>query len=393
MITRIHDLKQIADGIATEKKKKVLILFGARQVGKSTLVKQFTDNLERAGTKYLLKVGDNIAVQTLLNSMNLEELKKYFQGVDWFILDEAQLIKNVGQAFKLLHDNTEIKILATGSSSFDLNQQTGEPLVGRREVVNLFPIALQEMALPENFGIFGNPYAIAQRLEEWLIYGLYPDILTTEDRNKKKTRLEDLANTYILKDIFALDKVKSPKVLLDLLKLLAHQIGSEVSVNELARNIENTSVSSINRYLDILEKAFIIKRVHAFSNNPRREIKEKVKIYFYDVGIRNALITNFNPLSSRSAVEVGGLFENFVFMERVKKMQYDGEVRSYYFWRDYEDREVDIVEAGGATLKAFELKFGDKSRLRPKNKRAFLELYPQAEVLGIDKNNFMDFVI
>ncbi|MFO7810264.1 MAG: ATP-binding protein, partial [Candidatus Delongbacteria bacterium] len=303
---------------------KVTVVYGARQVGKTTLLKTY---LTDKTLKYRFDSGDNIRLQNTLSSQDFSAIKEYVEGYEMIILDEAQQIPNIGMGLKIIVDQIPgVKVIATGSSSFDLANQVGEPLTGRKRTLTLFPIAQKELLFHY------NRFDLKETLEDFLIFGSYPEIITSKSKNTKKDLLKELADSYILKDILALEKIKSSKILLNLLKLLSFQLGNLVSYNELARQL-HIDVKTVSRYLDLLEKTFVIKRLGGFSRNLRKEITSKNKYYFLDNGIRNAIINQFNPLDLRD--DIGALWENFIIMERFKCRSYNNIYGSSYFWRTY----------------------------------------------------------
>lgn len=362
------------------KANHVLIIYGPRRVGKTTLLESF---LKETSLKYKLDSGDNIRIQELLSSSDFPRIIEYAKGYDLIVLDEAQLIPNVGMGIKILVDQIpNIKVIATGSSSFDLANQIGEPLTGRKTTLTLYPVAQLELLLEH------NEYELKQKLEEYLIFGSYPQVLTAKRKEEKIQILEELVNSYIFKDILALAQIKGSKVLLDLLKLLSFQVGSEVSLNELATSL-TIDVKTVGRYLDLLEKSFIIHRLGAFSRNLRSEITSKSKYYFLDNGIRNAVISQFNISDSRN--DMGQLWENFLMTERLKKRSYK-HIHGYsYFWRTYEQREIDLVEERDGKLFPYEFKWSEKNKAyAPKD---WLVSYPQAEKFSVvTPDNYLDFI-
>ena len=273
----------------------------------------------------------------------------------------------------------DIKIIVTGSSSFELAGQIGEPLTGRKITLKLFPLSQIEM------GKLHNDYDLKNQLEEYLVFGCYPEAIISESINDKKMILEELVGSYLLKDILELEKVKSSKVLLDLLRLLAFQVGSEVSLSELGKQlgIDNKTVA---RYLDLFEKSFVLFNLRGFSRNRRKEITSKSKYYFFDNGIRNAIIANFNALDIRD--DIGKLWENFLVAERLKKQAYDQIYSNNYFWRTWDQKEIDWVEERDGKLFGYEFKWKSKSR---KSTKAWLESYPEAS-LEINNENYLEFV-
>ena len=362
------------------KPKKVLILYGARRVGKTTLLKEF---LSRSTLKYRIDSGDNIRIQHLFDSQDFSALSDYAEGYELIAIDEAQQIKNIGIGLKILIDNhPAVRIVVTGSSSFDLSQSVGEPLTGRKKTVVLYPISFIEL-----HSLY-NKQELADQLETFLRFGLYPEVVTTKSKKGKIEILRELVDSYLLKDILSLEKVKGSKQLLDLLKLLAFQIGNEVSWTELASQVR-LDVKTVARYLDILEKGFVIKRVGGLSRNLRKEITSKAKYYFYDIGVRNAVVSQFNTLDDRN--DVGGLFENFIAMERLKANAYLRRLGDLYFWRTYDGQEIDLVEERNGKLHGYEIKWSANVRL--KIPKLWKTTYPKATLSLINHDNFLPFIL
>jgi uncharacterized protein len=360
------------------KPKKVLIIFGPRQAGKTTLI---TDYLATCKLKYKLDSGDNIKTQGILSSQDFDTLKNYVEGYDLLVIDEAQKIPNIGNNLKILIDNIpKLKIIATGSSSFELAGQIGEPLTGRKKTLTLYPIAQQELLT------LYNSHELHEKLPEYLIYGSYPEVVTTRSKKNKIDLLEELIHSYLLKDILELEKVKSAKLLLDLLRLLAYQIGNEVSLSELGQQL-GIDTKTVARYLDLFEKAFVVYNLRGFSKNLRKEITKKSKYYFYDNGIRNAIISNFNALEKRN--DIGQIWENFIFMERLKIRSYRNINANNYFWRTWERQEIDLIEERAGKLFAYEFKWTDGKAKPPK---IWLEHYPNSIFSVITKNNYLKFI-
>jgi predicted AAA+ superfamily ATPase len=358
---------------------KVLVIFGPRQIGKTTLLKDYIENTK---IKHKFVTGDNLDIQDVLSSQRLTTLKSFTEGYELLIVDEAQLIPKIGVNLKLLVDNIPgIKIIATGSSSFELSGQIGEPLTGRKKTIQLFPIALSELK------IHFNEFEIKQQINDYLIFGMYPEILTAGSSKERSSIANELTNSYLLKDILELERVKSSKILLNLLRLLAFQVGSEVSMNELSRNLR-IDVKTVARYLDLFEKSFIIKSLGGFSKNLRKEVVKTSKYYFYDNGIRNALIANFNPPELRS--DMGMLWENFIIMERLKKQHYQNIYCNNYFWRTYSMQEIDFVEERDGELFGYEIKWTKKKVKTPKE---WQNSYPDAHFEVISKDNFFEFIV
>lgn len=361
------------------KRGKALVVYGPRRVGKTTLLKGF---LNKTKLKYKFDIGDNITIADILGSRDFKRIFEYCAGFELIAIDEAQLIPGIGMGLKIIVDNLpKIFVIATGSSSFDLSQQIGEPLTGRKNTIILYPISQKELKLK-----FNN-YELKQKLEDFLIFGSYPEIITATAKNEKINILKEIADSVLLKDIFALEKIKSPKTLVNLLKLLAFQVGNLVSLNELAAQLA-IDVKTVARYLDLLEKSFIIKAHWGFSRNLRKEIAKKGKYYFLDNGIRNAVISQFNDLKDRN--DVGQLFENFVYSERLKKLEYDNIYGSLYFWRTYNGQEIDIIEERDGKLYGFEIKW-NKDKLKPP--KDWLLTYKNAEYKIINQDNYLDYIL
>ncbi|HPO05553.1 MAG TPA: DUF4143 domain-containing protein, partial [Candidatus Gracilibacteria bacterium] len=276
----------------------------------------------------------------------------------------------------------DISVIVTGSSAFELSGQIGEPLTGRKTTLNLYPIAQLELN-----NVF-NTYDLKEKIEDYMIFGGYPALLNLNSKADKIDYLSEMLNAYLLKDILELEKVKSSKVLLDLLRLVAFQVGSEVSISELAKNLGIDS-KTVARYLDLFEKSFIIYNLRGFSRNLRSEIVKKGKYYFYDNGIMNAIIANFNPLNARN--DVGILFENWIFMERLKKRSYHKFLANIYFWRTWEQNEIDLIEEHDGLLNGYEFKW--KKEQYSKKAQLFLDTYPQSSLKLINQNNYLDFVL
>lgn len=360
------------------KPNKVLVIYGPRQVGKTTLLKDF---LVTSKWNYRLDTGDNIKLHELFKSQDFDSLKEYASGKELIIIDEAQRIPNIGQGLKILTDQVDnLRMIATGSSSFELAGQIGEPLTGRKTSMILYPISQIELQS------LYNSYELKEKLNEWLIFGSYPEIITAKNKREKMRLLEELTQSYLLKDILELEKIKNSKILLDLLRLIAFQMGQEVSLTELATQL-GIDYKTIGRYLDLLEKAFVIYNLRGFSRNLRNEITKKSKFYFYDNGIRNAIISNFNEPPLRN--DLGALWENFLFMERIKKRAYKEIFANCYFWRTWDQKEVDLVEEREGKLFGYEFTWKNK---KSKNPKEWLNTYPEASYEVITQENYFDFI-
>ncbi len=360
------------------KKGKVFVLTGPRRVGKTEMIKKMISDFDG---RVFTGTGDDMLLRELLSSQVLQNINTFFGDYDLVFIDEAQRIPQVGYGLKLFVDHSPEKtIIVTGSSSFELSNKIGEPLTGRQIVRKLYPLSVMELS--KQFGRM----KVHQILEELLIYGSYPEVLKSVGKNEKSEYLFSIRDSYLLKDILELEQVKYSSKLFDLLKLLAFQIGHEVSLNELANNL-GIAKQSIERYIDLLEKAFVIKKVGGFSRNLRNEITKTSRYYFIDNGIRNAVINNFNDLNSRN--DTGMLWENFLFIERLKKQEYDRIFSNNYFWRTYNKKEIDFVEERDGKLYGYEFKYGKTIEKPPK---LWKDTYPDSEFQCITKENYLEFL-
>jgi predicted AAA+ superfamily ATPase len=359
-------------------KGKVIILFGARRTGKTTLVKTLLAENKIESTYLNCELQEN---QELLSHTNSVLLKDFVGEKKLIILDEAQHIPQIGFVLKVLVDTfPQTQIIATGSSSFELSNQISEPLTGRSRQFLLLPFSLEEIHQSQDL------IYIKANLSSYLLYGLYPQVYLVEGKDKIE-ELMDISTNYLYKDIFQFESIKKPDVLQKLLKGIALQIGSEASLNELAQ-LSGTNVHTVNRYLDLLEKAFVIFRLSAFSRNLRKEINKSQKIYFYDVGIRNAIIRNFN--SSELRLDMGGLWENFCISERIKYNQNHRRFVNTYFWRTYDQQEIDYIEEIDGKLICFEFKYN--AQAKSKFPKVFQETYPESDFKIINPDNFYELM-
>lgn len=361
------------------KPDKVLVIYGPRRVGKTTLLQNY---LNQTKLKYKLDSGDNVRTQQILGSNDFEKILSYVEGYELLAIDEAQNIPNVGMGLKIIIDQIpKIKIIVTGSSSFELAGQVGEPLTGRKHTLILYPMSQYELL--SNY----NKFELHEKLEDFLVFGAYPEVIQGITRQEKIDIITEIADSYLLKDILAFDRVKSSRTLLDLLKLLAFQVGSEVSLTELGTQIR-ADVKTVQRYLDLLEKAFVIVRLGGFSRNLRNEVTNKYKYYFLDNGIRNALVAQFNRLDQRN--DIGALWENFIFIERLKYRKYYFIYANIYFWRTYEGQEIDLVEEREGNLHGYEFKWSTlKSVQPPKN---WTSAYPKSQFTVIKPDKYQNFI-
>ena len=344
------------------KNPEIILLFGARRTGKSTLLNMLK---EKYPEMEILNC-DNPFVYDVMQTKNIRAIQSLFERGKLVAFDEAQTVPDIGSILKLLYDDrdTKIKFIATGSSSFDLANKTGEPLTGRNISFKLFPLSLDE--IKEEKGLLKT----MEQLDDYLVYGTYPGIVDMKNSDKIK-RLVQLISDYLFKDILKFERLKNPDMLRQLLKALALQTGSQVSIQELSQLLK-ISALTVERYLDLLQKSFIIYKLPSFSNNLRNEIKKSKKYYFYDNGIRNALINNFNPVNNRT--DAGALWENFCVTEVLKKTEYEQRFSNLYFWRTYDGAEIDLVEERNGEIFAYEFKWkpGKKARLP----YSFAEKYP-----------------
>jgi len=323
---------------------KVIIVYGPRRCGKTTLLKKF---LEGVKEKYLLVNGEDIIIQEYLSSQSINKLKNFVGNHTLLAIDEAQRIPNIGLNLKLIIDNLKaIKVIATGSASFDLYQKLGEPLTGRKITLRLFPLAQMEISQIE------KTYETKANLETRLIFGSYPEVVLCKDNQERVSYLKELINSYLCKDILEMDGLRQSDKLIKILQLLAFQIGNQVSYSEIAAQV-GLNKKTVERYLELLEKVFVIFKIKGFSRNLRKEVSKNPKYYFFDLGIRNALINNFNPLTLRN--DLGMLWENYIISERIKKQEYLNIQANNYFWRTYDKKEIDFIEERGGRLYAYEI--------------------------------------
>ncbi len=361
-------------------KNRVLIIYGARRVGKTTLLKEF---LKNTSLRYKLDTGENIRLQELFYTRDIKSILRYLEGYEIFAIDEAQYIKNIGDISKIIVDYSEnISVIATGSSSFELSGQIGEPLTGRKRTLLLYPFSIKELN-----NIY-NRFELKENIEDFLIYGTYPEVVIAKKREEKIEILDELVNSYLLKDILAFEKVRAASTLLNLLRLIAFQIGQLVSLNELATQLK-IDVKTVQKYIDLLEKTFVIKKIEGFSGNMRKVVTSKSKYYFIDNGIRNAVISNFNPMNLRN--DIGMLWENFFVMERIKKLTYDRIMPvSFHFWRTYDGQEIDLIEIIDGKITAYEIKWNKKKiKIPAKWKENFLD----SKFIHLTRDNFLYFLL
>lgn len=360
---------------------RVLILLGARRVGKTHLLKQIASKLPEAQTLFLN--GEDQRTIDRMAERSVENFKLLLGSAKFLFIDEAQNIPDIGGKLKLLVDEIpDVHVIVTGSSKFELNNKLGQPLVGRSHVIQLFPLAQIEYQTQE------NSVETFSKLEQRLIFGSYPELLNYSDNEEKIDYLEGIVSSYLLKDILAYEGIKKADKIIDLLRLIAFQIGNEVSLDELAINLKGISRNTIESYLDLLSKVFIIYPVKGFSRNLRKEISKSNRWYFYDNGIRNALIRNYNPLNLRN--DQGQLWENYLMAERMKVNAYLKRRVNTYFWRTYDQQEIDLIEESGIDLSAFEFKW---KMNKVKIPAAWKNNYPSATFGVIHNENYLNFVL
>jgi predicted AAA+ superfamily ATPase len=358
--------------------KKVVLLYGPRQAGKTTLSKHL---IREIGLKTLMINADQAKYLDVLSSRDLGKLRSLVAGYELLFIDEGQRIPEIGINLKILHDELpELKILVTGSSSFLLSGRVSESLAGRKKIYTLLPFSMQELALTH------NPFELNDQLEERLIFGSYPEVVITVNHSEKEDYLRDISSSFIFKDILELEMIKYPLKIRDLLKLLAYQVGSQVSLHELGLKL-GLNRETVERYLFLLEQSFVIFKLPAFSRNPRKEISKSQKYYFYDTGIRNILIDNMNYLNNRN--DSGALWENFIIAERRKYLLYNQKNVNCYFWRTYSGTEIDYVEENKGDYFAYEIKSGkSKTRIPVSWSGEY-----GSNFLNINKNNYLEFIL
>ena len=358
--------------------QKAVLVFGARRVGKTFLLIQI---LKRYGNTALLLNGEDYDAQALLEERTSANYRRLLAGKEILAVDEAQSVPEIGRKIKLILDEVPgIRVIASGSSSFDLQNTAGEPLVGRSAAFYLTPFSHKELAARE------DALETRQNLESRLIYGSYPEAVLTDDPRQKEDYLRGIVDAYLLKDILALDGLRSSSKMRDLCRLIAFQAGSEVSCEELGRQL-GMNKATVEKYLDLLSKVFLVFRLGAFSRNLRKEVTKTGKWYFYDNGIRNAVIGNFSPLVLRQ--DTGALWESYLIGERYKDKHNTLSPRNLYFWRTYDQQEIDLIEESGEELSAYEFKWGGRSKKIP---AAFAGAYPRASWQVINQDNYLSFI-
>jgi len=374
-------IKRILDDTLRKalKPNKVLVLLGPRRVGKTELLKKFASE---SNEQVLFLNGDDIQTHNFLEQRSSENYKRLLGDIRFLIIDEAQEIEDIGHKLKLMVDTIDgLKVLISGSSAFEINNQVGEPLVGRMTVLKLYPLAQLE------FQQYENLIETRGRLEDRLIYGGYPELIHLGSNQEKEKYLKDIVYAYLLKDILAFEGIKKRDKILALLQIMAYRIGSEISLEGIGNELQ-ISKNTVEKYLDLFSKVFIIYPVSGFSRNADNEITKKKKWYFLDNGIRNSLINHFNPLNMRE--DAGKLWENYLNIERIKKLDYQDYFVSDYFWRTTTRQEIDRIEERNAKIEAFEYKWGNKGLTTPTQ---IVKNYPEAKFTVINQDNYLDYIL
>ncbi len=358
---------------------KAVVLIGARRVGKTELIR-YIGNIQE--TELMVLHGGDNATLELLREKSTANFQRFLTGKNLLIIDEAQEIPDIGAKIKLMVDTIEgIRIIATGSSAFDLTNKLGEPLVGRKTTFHLFPFAQMELARYENY------LQTRAKLPERLVLGSYPELEGLSTVDEKITYLKEIVNAYLLKDLLAFEGIKNRELILSLLRKIAFRIGSEVSVEGLGNEV-GISKNTVDKYLDLLSKVFVLHKVTGFSRNLDNEITKKNKWYFYDNGIRNALINNFNMPDLRD--DHGQLWENYIISERIKFLSFTRSHVNHFFWRTHRKQEIDWIEEKDGQLHAYELKWN--SRKNPKPPPAWIKAYPSSKYEVITSDNYLEFI-
>ncbi len=362
------------------KPNKVLIILGARRVGKTELIKHILAEIEE---KTLILNGEDLDTQLVLQDRSVRNYTQFLADTKLLVIDEAQAIPEIGLKLKLMVDSIEgLKIMVTGSSVFDLNNQLGEPLVGRSFTFKLYPLAQMEFVNNENLmETRGN-------LDDRLIYGGYPELQHLTSNEEKESHLKEQVNSYLLKDILAFEGIRKQSKIVSLLRLIAFRVGNEISIESIGKDL-GLNKSTVDRYLDLLSKVFIIYTISGFSRNLDNEITKKSKWYFYDNGIRNALINNFNPMELRD--DQGKLWENYIASERMKLQEYSKLHAANFFWRTHTQQEIDWVEDRGGLLYGYEFKWG--SNKTSKKPALWGKAYPEASFQTVNRENYLDFIL
>ena len=378
----MNDIKRDLHNVLESKigKGKVILLIGPRQVGKTTLLKAILSEKAASNSVQYWNC-DEGEVRSTLSKDSSSHFKSLVGNSKFIVIDEAQRVKDIGLTLKILHDNfPDVQFAVTGSSSLDLSNTINEPLTGRKFEYNLFPFSTNELINHTNM------LDEIKQLENRLVYGFYPDVVNNP--GDEKEILSNIVSSYLYKDVFEFQDVRKPAIIEKLVQALALQVGSEVSFNELG-NLLGIDTLTVQRYVDLLEKAYVIFHLHSYSRNVRNELKKSIKIYFYDNGVRNAVISNFSSCGLRS--DTGELWENFLISERVKNNAFHNRKAKYYFWRTTQKQEVDFIEEFDGTFKAFEFKYNPK-KANAKCPLTFSNNYPEIPFSVVTKENYTDFI-
>ena len=363
------------------KPQKVMLIYGPRRVGQTLLLREIYNEFE--GKKLLLN-GESSDTVRMLSDRSISNYKHLFAEVSLLAIDEAQHIPEIGMKLKLMVDEIPgLAIVATGSSSFDLQNQAGEPLVGRSTRFMLTPFSIKEINKQQ------PTFQTITNIDQHLVYGFYPELISIDSGAEQARYLTEIVDSYLLRDILAIDGVKNAQKMHDLLRLVAYQVGSEVSTDELGKQL-GVSRNTAERYLDLLQKVFVLYRLGGYSKNLRKEVVKSSKWYFQDNGIRNAVLNDFRPFADRSSEERGALWENFIIGERMKRKHNNMAGTNLYFWRTYDQQEIDLIEEDGEIITAYEIKSGKKN---PKIPKAFANAYPEAAYNIVNRDMFWDYVV
>ena len=363
------------------KPQKVMLIYGPRRVGKTLLLREIYNEFE--GKKLLLN-GESSDTVRMLSDRSISNYKHLFAEVSLLAIDEAQHIPEIGMKLKLMVDEIPgLAIVATGSSSFDLQNQAGEPLVGRSTRFMLTPFSIKEINKQQ------PTFQTITNIDQHLVYGFYPELISIDSGAEQARYLTEIVDSYLLRDILAIDGVKNAQKMHDLLRLVAYQVGSEVSTDELGKQL-GVSRNTAERYLDLLQKVFVLYRLGGYSKNLRKEVVKSSKWYFQDNGIRNAVLNDFRPFADRSSEERGALWENFIIGERMKRKHNNMAGTNLYFWRTYDQQEIDLIEEDGDIITAYEIKAGKKT---PRLRKAFANAYPEAAYNIVNRDMFWDYVV
>jgi predicted AAA+ superfamily ATPase len=358
-------------------KGKAIVVMGPRQVGKTTLLKKIVQN----SSDVIWLNGDETDVQDLFATISADRFKAIIGSKKIVVIDEAQRIKDIGLRLKLITDSIpEVQLIATGSSAFELANSVNEPLTGRKWECKMFPLSFSEMV--GHHGLLEEKRLLPHRL----LYGYYPDVVN--NKGNEKEILKQLSDSYLYKDVLMLEQIKKPEKLVKVLQALALQVGSQVSYNELG-TLCGLDSKTVEKYITVLEQTFVVFKLSSFSRNARNELKNSKKIYFYDNGIRNALISNFNQIENRT--DIGALWENFLISERIKHLNYTGKWVNYWFWRTTTQKELDYMEEADGAISAFEFKWNPAAKV--KNPKIFMENYPNTKFEVVHRDNFEGFLM